>query len=72
MNTIISAERSRMLGGTMYIAGRNTFDNTLTEAHPCKMCRRAIINAGIKRIVIRKSDGGIKEILIEEEFIKNL
>jgi len=66
MNAIISAERSRMIGGTIYIAGRNTLDNSLAEAQPCKMCSRAIINAGLKRVVIRKADGGIKEISVEE------
>lgn len=66
MNAIISAERSRILNGTMYIAGRNTKDGILAEAYPCKMCRRAIINAGIKEVVIRTAEKKIKKILVEE------
>ncbi len=70
MNAIISAERLRILDGQIYIAGRETKTNKLAEAHPCKMCQRAIINAGLKKVIIRTANGSIKEILVEE-LIKN-
>lgn len=55
-NAIISAARRRMLGGTLYLVGREkTSGELITDANSCSMCKRLIINAGIERVVIRKS-----------------
>lgn len=55
-NAIISAARRRMLGGTLYLVGREkTSGELITNANSCSMCKRLIINAGIERVVIRKS-----------------
>lgn len=55
-NAIISASRSECLGGTMYIAGKDAKTDTLIDKLvPCSMCRRLIINAGIKKVVMRTS-----------------
>lgn len=53
MNAIIHAARSDMINGTIYISGRDhTRPNDPTIfAMPCKLCKRMIINAGIKRVV---------------------
>lgn len=66
-NAIINAARngSSTVGGTLYIAGINP-DGTLTEAIPCDRCKRAIINAGIEKVVILTKDGKAKEILVSE------
>ncbi len=60
-NAIINATRSGtcVLGGLLYITG---FDlaGKLVEALPCDRCKRAIINAGIEKVVIKKSDGKIE------------
>lgn len=69
-NAIISAERDRMLRGKMYIAGHDAKTHNLVEAHPCSMCKKMIINAGIKEVIIRKADGGIKRIKVEK-WVKN-
>ncbi len=69
-NAIISAERSRMLGGKMYIAGYDVKTNELVEANPCSMCKKMIINAGLNEVIIRKANGGIKKIKVEK-WIKN-
>ena len=43
-----------MIGGTLYLTGRNSKTGALlTDTTPCSMCRRLIINAGIARVVIR-------------------
>ncbi len=69
-NAIISAGRDRMLDGKIYIAGFDLENNgKLAEARPCKMCRRIIINAGIKEIIIRTADGGIQK-HTAEDFLK--
>jgi len=55
-NAIISAARSEILDGTLYLAGRDAkTGELLSDATSCSMCRRLIINAGIRRVVIRKT-----------------
>ncbi len=55
-NAIISASRSEILDGTLYLAGRDAkTGELLSDATSCSMCRRLIINAGIRRVVIRKT-----------------
>ncbi len=53
-NCIISAARKDMLDATIYMACVNPKDGELIpDSTSCSMCRRQIINAGIKKIVIR-------------------
>ena len=55
-NAIISASRRDMVGGTIYLVGRDAqTKELLSDATSCSMCRRQIINAGIDKIVIRTS-----------------
>ncbi|MBQ3114969.1 MAG: dCMP deaminase family protein [Clostridia bacterium] len=55
-NAIISASRDKMLGATMYIAGKEADTKELIpDASSCAMCKRLIINAGIDKVVIRNS-----------------
>ena len=56
-NAIISASRRDMLGGTLYLVGREAKSGALTDAVPCSMCKRTIINSGIKDVVMRNADG---------------
>lgn len=56
MNAIISAARSECIGGTIYLVGRDAGSGAYMPAlQPCPMCRRTIINAGLSKIVIRRS-----------------
>ena len=55
-NAIISASRRDMLGGTLYLVGRQA-GGELTDAVPCSMCKRTIINSGIKEVIARNADG---------------
>ena len=53
-NAIISAARRDMLGSTMYLVGRDAkTGELLADTDSCSMCRRLIINAGIKDIITR-------------------
>ena len=55
-NAIISAARRDMLGATMYLSGRDAVTGELLgDATSCAMCRRQIINAGLERVVIRRT-----------------
>ena len=56
-NAIISASRRDMVGGTLYLVGRNAqTGELLTDATSCPMCRRMIINAGISQVIIRRDN----------------
>ena len=50
------ASRRDMVGGTLYLVGRNAqTGELLPDATSCPMCRRHIINAGLERVVIRRT-----------------
>ena len=48
-NAIISAARRDTIGATLYLAGWENGERV--KAEPCLMCRKAIIQAGIERVV---------------------
>ena len=53
-NAIISASRRDMVGGTIYLVGRDAKSGELLhDTMPCSMCKRLIINAGITQVVVR-------------------
>ena len=55
-NAIISASRRDMVGGTLYLVGRDARTGELLgDATSCSMCRRLVINAGLKEVVIRRT-----------------
>ncbi|MGM9662388.1 MAG: deoxycytidylate deaminase, partial [Oscillospiraceae bacterium] len=55
-NAIISAARRDMVGGTLYLVGRDVRTGALLgDATSCAMCRRMVINAGLKQVVIRRT-----------------
>ena len=56
-NAIISASRRDMVGSTLYLVGRDGRTGALLgDATSCAMCRRQVINAGISKVVIRKTE----------------
>jgi len=55
-NAIISASRRDMLGGDLYLVGRDAKTGELIDAVPCSMCRRQIINAGLSRVIMRTGE----------------
>ena len=55
-NAIISASRRDMVGGPLYLVGRDARPGErLGDATSCSMCRRLVINAGLKEVVIRRT-----------------
>ena len=66
-NCIISAPRSATLGATLYLAGRDAkTGELLPDATSCSMCRRLIINAGIQRVVIRRTPDQYAVVHVED------
>ena len=54
-NAIISASRDKMIGGTMYLAGYDAkTGDYIAKSNSCSLCKKMIINAGIKRVVIKE------------------
>ena len=55
-NAIISASRRDMVGGTLYLVGRDGRTGALLPyATSCPRCRRLVINAGLEKVVIRRT-----------------
>ena len=70
-NAIISAPRNEMIGSTLYLVGKTVDTKEYVEkAMPCALCKRMIINAGIKNVIIRDNKEEYR-IVDVEEFIKN-
>ncbi len=66
-NAIIAAPRSEMLGATLYLVGRDMKTGELVpDASSCAMCKRLIINSGIERVVIRRTDTEYTIILVSD------
>ena len=66
-NAIISASRRDMVGGTIYLVGRNAqTGELLRDATSCAMCRRMIINAGLARVVIRNTPTEFEVVDVQE------
>ena len=66
-NAIISAARRDMAGGTLYLAGKDAAAGTiLYDAQSCAMCRRMIINAGLKNVVTRTGPGQFRVVDVQE------
>lgn len=64
-NAIISAERSKMIDSTLYLVGKNYEDGTYVEkSNPCSLCKKMIINAGIKDVYIRDSKDEFRHIWV--------
>ena len=65
-NAIISASRQDMVGGTIYLVGRNAATGELLpDATSCLMCRRMVINAGLERVVIRRTKTEFEVVPVE-------
>ncbi len=67
MNAVISASRDQMIGGTLYLVGREvSTGNYVRNSVSCSLCKRVIINSGIERVVIRDTDTEYRVIEVME------
>ena len=66
-NAIISASRKDMIDSTLYLVGVDAKTGEyVANSMPCSMCKRFIINSGIKKIVIRDNEKEYREIMVQE------
>ncbi len=70
-NAIISASRREVLGATLYMTCRDPKTGELIPgSSSCSMCRRLIINAGIKRVVIRDTADSYRVVDVHKEWVE--
>ena len=70
-NAIISADRSEVLGATLYMACRDPKTGELIpHSTSCSMCRRLIINAGIERVVIRDTPTDYRVVDVVKDWVE--
>ena len=66
-NAIISASRRDLIDSTLYLVGVDAKSGEYVEnASPCMLCKRFIINAGIKNIVVRNNKTEYTEIKVQD------
>lgn len=54
-NAIISASRKETIGSDLYMVGINAKTGEVEpKSSSCMMCKRVVINAGIKRVIVRE------------------
>ena len=56
-NAIISASRNELIDADLYMVGINAKTGEIEpKATSCMMCKRVVINSGIKRVIVRETD----------------
>ena len=71
-NAIISASRRDMIGATLYLAGKDCETGELVhDATSCAMCKRQIINAGIEKVIVRRSENDYELIDVQRDWVED-
>ena len=66
-NAILSAARADMIDATLYLACHDARTDQLDgEVEPCSMCKRLIINADIKQVIVRQTRDAYKIITVSD------
>ena len=72
MNAIISSSRKDMIDSTLYLVQVRTDSANYEEAPGCcQMCRKLIINSGIKTVIVRDSSEKGYKITDVQEWVEN-
>lgn len=65
-NAIISASRRDMIGATLYLVGLEAQSGEIVaNSCCCSMCKRMVINSGIKEVVIRDTQDDFRIIPVQ-------
>lgn len=70
-NAIISASRQELIDSSLYLVGLeishdDTPDKYVENASPCSLCKRMIINAGIKYVYVRDNLTNFRKIDVKD------
>lgn len=70
-NAIISASRDKMIGSALYLVGIEAENGEyVKQSSSCSMCKRQIINAGIKTVYIRDTKDEYRVVDVEQEWVE--
>lgn len=65
-NAIISASRNELIDSTLYLVGmEKSTGEIVRDSCCCAMCKRMVINAGIKNVVIRDTEDEFRVIEVK-------
>ncbi len=66
-NAIISAERNKMIGSSLFLVGVDVRTGEYVEnASCCSMCKRMVINAGIEKVYVRDDKDSYRVIEVSD------
>lgn len=66
-NAIISASRKDMIDSTIYVVGIEASSGEIVaNSNSCAMCKRMIINSGIKTVVVRDTENEYRTFSVED------
>ena len=66
-NAIISASRDKMLESSLYLTGKEAKTGEyIKNAVCCSMCKRLVINAGIKYVFVRDDKDNYRKITVSD------
>ena len=65
-NAIIAAPREQMLDATLYISCTSPTGELVPGTCCCAMCKRQVINAGIRSVVVRDTKTDFRVITVED------
>ena len=66
-NAIISASRDKMLESSLYLTGKEVkTGDYIKNAVCCSMCKRLVINAGIKYVFVRDDKNNYRKITVSD------
>lgn len=55
-NALLSASRKDTIGANLFLVCKDAMENTfVSDAEPCSLCKKLIINSGIENVYIRNS-----------------
>lgn len=70
-NAIISAARKDLIDSTLYLVGKEIETNEyVSNSNACSLCKKMIINAGIKEVIIRDTKNNYRIISVRD-YIEN-
>lgn len=71
-NAIISAPRDKMIDATLYLVGKEADTGAyIQNAVCCSMCKRMVINAGIRQVVVRDDRDQYRKIDVQNWIIND-
>ena len=60
MNCIISSRRRDMLNSSLFLVGLEPDGSYVKQGEPCSLCKKMILNAGIKYVYVRSNKSEYK------------